>query len=247
VDERGRAAVLAWQQTVDAAWQQQSSLLTGGSGGPNLDAARNEFFGPADPDSQRQILQTGARIPGGRDGIIVSRFFIANPGAAFGTLHGDGRGHSTDPNAGHRFSVAWDTRTGEVSLTVNSSTIDNHVVPDVVKPALPISVGPGGGGNNFVVDEATPEHLRVSYNVVNSVYQVGQANGALDIKLDPNAVTVDVDGDNYPDGEVVQYRPDDTRFLLTKDMSPLQEGAVAPGVDSVDNWPWTVPPQTAPR
>jgi hypothetical protein len=34
VDEQGRTAVLAWQRTIDAAWQQQSALLTGAAGGP---------------------------------------------------------------------------------------------------------------------------------------------------------------------------------------------------------------------
>jgi hypothetical protein len=252
--EQGRAAVLGWQQTVDAAWNRQSTLLAVPADGPftgpgeaELDAARREFFGPADPGAQRTVLQTGARIPGGKDGIIVSRFYIADQDAAFGTLYGDGRGPSTDPNAGYRFSVAWDTLTGEVSLTVNPSTIHNQLLPDQVVPARPINTEPGGDPNNFVVDQASPGHLTVSYNVLNSVIPVGQANGTVDIGLDPNTISLNLHGDNYPDGEFIQYRPDGTRMLFTKDMSPLKEAAVVPGVDPVDQSPFTVPPQTVPR
>jgi hypothetical protein len=261
MNEQGRATVLGWQQTVNAAWERQTGLLTAptgpipgppdaGSGIADLDAARREFFGPVAPGTQRQILQTNAKVPGGKDGIILSRFYIADKYAALGNLYGDNRGPTTDPTAGHRFSVAWDTNTGEVSLTVQPSTIVGGsalgagegpiLIPqqleDRVVGALPINVGPGGSPNNFVVDQADPGHLKLSYNVLNSAIPIGEANGTFDISLDPKDITIRLQGDDYPDGEFIQYRPDGTQLLATKAMSPWKEQAVFP-----ETIPWVDP------
>lgn len=237
---------------------QPVAFETGAAGGPgtaDLKAARAEFFGTPPPGTQRQILQTDAIPPGGEDGIIVSRFFIADEAAGFGNLHGDGRGPSDDPNAGHRFSIAWDTRTGEVSLTVHPSTIYPYSVlvnpprgvpgvplpgvgpvDDVVVDARPITVGPGGEPNNFVVEQAAPGVLRVSYNVLNSAVPVGEANGTVGIAAIGDTLAVNLQGpDNYPDAEIVQYRDEGTRMLGNKPMSPFKEGAVFP-VDDLFRW-----------
>jgi hypothetical protein len=194
-------------------------------------------------------LQTGATTPGGEDGIIVSRFYIGDETAGFGQLHGDGRGPTTDPRAGHRFSIAWDTRTGEVSLTVNPSTIDAFSVlnePSVYAQdrhvgAHPITIGPGGSPNNFVVEQAGPGALRVSYNVLNSgiPVPVGQANGEVGIAAIGRTVAVNHRGDHYPDGEFIQYRDEGTRTLATKPMSSDGEFA-ALGSDQFDET-WVLP------
>lgn len=240
--EQARGAVLAWQRGVDAAAQRQAGVLAGaGPGAPELDDARREFFGTDSlpPGTQRQVIRTNAVTTGGQDGIIVSRFFIANELAAFGTLEGDGRGPTTALDASYRFAIAWDTRTGEVSLTVSPSTLlegtrigEGPVLwperpPDVLVPALPITTDPAGGPNNFVVEESGPDRLRISYDALNSVYPMGEANGEVDIRLDPRNLSVRLSGDDYPDGEFVQYRPDGTRLLGDKAMSWLQEGAVS--------------------
>ncbi|MGQ0837672.1 WXG100-like domain-containing protein [Actinokineospora sp.] len=199
-----------------------AAYAQGEPGAADLAAARDVFFGQPPPGAQRMILQTGAIVPGGGDGIIVSRFFIADEGAAFGLLHGDGRGPSTDPNAGHRFSVAWDTRTGEVSLTVLPSTraFEDHPIG-----AHPINTDPGGSPNNFIVHEAGPDRLNVEYNVLNSgvPVPVGEANGRLLIELEPDGIHVSNRGDDYPDGEFIQYRDSGTRLLGSKEMSPWKE------------------------
>jgi hypothetical protein len=249
VEQQARAAVVSWQQGIDAADQLLAAALKRHPVGPGLSdlgAAREEFFGPPDPGSQRYRFTTMADVDGSDDGIVVGRFFIANDVAAGGTLRGDGRGPTTDPAAGHRFSIAWDTRTGEVSVTVNQSTIIegtrigegpalSYATPsDVDVPAYPITEGTGGAPNNFVLQHANPGQLTMSYNVLNSVYPMGQANGTVDIRLDQENLSVRLSGDDYPDGEFVQYRPEGTRLLGAKDMGWLQDGAVftGPGYDN---------------
>lgn len=193
-----------------------------GPGAADMAAVRDLYFGDAPPGAQRQILKTGAIVPGGQDGIIVSRFFIADEHAAFGLLHGDNRGPMADPNASHRFSVAWDTRTGEVSITVHPST---YTLTGDTVDALPLNTTPGGDPNNFIVHEATPNTLNVEYNVLNSgiPVPVGEANGRLLIELEPDRIHVTNRGDDYPDGEFIQYRDSGTRMLGNKDMSAWKE------------------------
>lgn len=188
------------------------------AGQREFDAARANFFGPAPPGAAREILQTNATIPGGDEGILVSRFYIANTNAAFGLLDGDGRSATADPHASYRFAIAWDTRTGEVSVTVTPSTYDVTSFEKHLEPALPISTDAGGPTNNFVVTAAGDNHLRVDYNVLNSVTPIGEANGTLDISVDPDDFRIGLKGDDYPDGEFIQYRPEGTRMLATKDM-----------------------------
>jgi hypothetical protein len=213
----------------------------------DLGIARENFFGPAPPGAQRTILKTGATIPGGDEGILLSRFYIANKSAAFGLLDGDGRPATSDPNATYRFAIAWDTRTGEVSVTVSSSTFDVTVSnPDDPEygttekqtvPALPISTQPGEEPNNVVVTAAEPNHLRLDYSMLNSVTPIGEANGTLDISVDPRYFHIGLKGDDYPDGEFVQYRPEGTRTLATKDMAWAQELTVFDNVvvGQIDN------------
>ncbi|TDP92157.1 hypothetical protein [Labedaea rhizosphaerae] len=262
VDDSARTLVMAWDQQVNHV---HTGLQLAGDQPVAADsaAARAAFFGPTPPGAQRTILQTGAVVPGGKDGIIVGRFYIPSLLAAEGNLYGDNRGPSTDPNASSRFSVAWDTATGEVSVTVSPSTTNangsfyppNDIIVgpfgvpvqvppsvqrhDEVVPARPITIGPGGEPNNFVVNAADPTHLDLNYNLLNSVIPVGQANGHLGLSLTPDAVGVHLDGDDYPAGEFVQYRSDGARLLGDKPMPLIQEGAVV-GIAPIDRT-WTAP------
>jgi hypothetical protein len=262
VDDRARAFVTAWDQQINHA-HTKLRLASDQPVPTDPAAARTAFFGPAPSGAQRMILQTGAVVPGGKDGIIVGRFYIPSLLAAEGNLYGDDRGPSTDPNAGSRFSVAWDTTTGEVSVTVNASTTNangpfyapNDIIVgplgvpvqvppsvqrhDEVVPARPITIGPGGEPNNFVVNAADPSHLDINYNLLNSVIPVGQANGHLSLSLNPDSVGVHLDGDDYPAGEFVQYRADGARLLGDKPMPFIQEGAVV-GIAPIDR-NWTAP------
>lgn len=237
--EPARQALLNLQKTIDG-------LMPAGAGPPgerDLAAARDAFFGPTPPGAQRAILKTGATIPGRDEGILLSRFYIANEHAAFGLLDGDGRPSTADPNATYRFAIAWDTRSGEVSVTVTPSTYD---VQDpvsglprekVVVPARPLSTEPGAPANNVVVTAAEPNHLRVDYSLLNSVTPIGEANGTLDLSVDPTHFHIGLKGDDYPDGEFVQYRPEGTRTLATKDMAWAQELTVFDNVvvGQIDN------------
>ncbi|QFU91764.1 hypothetical protein YIM_33015 [Amycolatopsis sp. YIM 10] len=221
-----------------------------GPGTQDLEEARREFFGEAPPGAQRRILQTDAKT-NGDDGIIVSRFYIGDPTAAFGMLNGDNREPSTEPDAPHRFSVAWDTRTGEVSFTLTPSTTPGGDSYD----ALPINFGPGGVPNNFVLNRLGPDGIDIDYNVLNSgvKYPVveplsdppqpkldehgrpvweqvpfGEANGNFSISLDGDRITVRHNGDDYPDGEFIQYRGEGTRELGTKEMARPGGGWLPP-------------------
>jgi len=209
--EPARQALVNLQRTIDG-------LMPGQAGALDLATAREVFFGPKPPGAERMVIPTGATIPGSDEGILVSRFYIANKSAAFGLLDGDGRPSTPDPNATYRFAIAWDTRTGEVSITVSPSTSG-----DLTVPARPLSTDPGGPANNAVVTAAEPNHLRVDYSMLNSVTPIGEANGTLDISVDPKYFHIGLKGDDYPDGEFIQYRPEGTRTLATKDMAWAQE------------------------
>jgi hypothetical protein len=45
------------------------------------------------------------------------KLFISD-GKFYGIAHGDGRDFSLDPDAGFRVAIAWDTDTGDISITV---------------------------------------------------------------------------------------------------------------------------------
>lgn len=260
--EQGRAAVLAWQQTIDAAWQQSQTGLAPnqpGAPGPNLDAARQQFFdGPVPPGAQRQIIKTDAIVPGGQDGIIVNRMYIADKLAAFYQLYGDGRGPSTDPAASSRASIAWDTRTGEVSITVNPSTVHENSLlqeqspftqPKEV-PALPINVGPDSLGtsnsNNFRVT-TLPGQVSVQYDLINSGLpdpaRWGAVQGESNVSVSQNDIFGGARGEDYPDREVIQYRQDGARMINNIPMGEGgQFGAPIFGTDyGTDRGQWRVP------
>lgn len=221
--------VLAWQSAIDTAWQRHVAA----GGGPNADAARNAFFGPPPPGAQRKVVQTGATVPGGQDGIVLQRFYIADRLAAYGQLHGDNRGPSTDPAAPSRFDVAWDTRTGEVAITVHPSTVAETSVfnepspftePREVDP-WPINVGPDSLGtnfaNNFAVD-GQPGKLDLRYDLINSglpdVARIGAVQGHTTLSVDGADLSGTATGEDYPDREVVQYTADGARLVHTRPM-----------------------------
>jgi hypothetical protein len=261
VDGRGRAYVNAWSQSVN----KTHAELQFADQPPQTDpaAVRDKFFGPTPEGAQRTIIKTGAIVPGGKDGIIVGRFYIPSLLGAMGNLYGDNRGPSTDPNASARFMVAWDTATGEVSFTVSPSTTNangplfppNDIivgpmgipvqVPPIVQrhdevvPARPITIGPGGEPNNLTINTADGGHLNVNYNLLNSVIPVGQANGTLDLSVNPDNIGIHLSGDDYPAGEFIQYEVDGARLLGEKPFPFLQEGAVV-GINPIDKT-WTAP------
>jgi hypothetical protein len=250
MDEQGRAAVLGWQQTVDTAWQRQAELLAGGSGPAgdvDLAAARQAFFGPAPPDAQRRIIDTNATVPGGQDGIIVNRMYIADKLAAFAQLYGDGRGPSVDPSAGSRVAMAWDTSNGKVSITVYPSTLHEnsifqeqspYTVPRQVDP-WPINVGQNSLGtnfsNNFVVN-SEPGRVDVKYDLINSglpdLFRWGAVQGETSLSVTGNEIVGDAHGEDYPDREVIQYRSDGARILHTRPMA--EGGAVGTPIFGTD-------------
>jgi hypothetical protein len=236
--EQGRAAVQAWQQTVNAAWQRQAEQLAGPEPAvpANVEGAEQTFFGPPPPGAQRQIIDTNATVPGGLDGIVVNRMYIADRLAAFNQLYGDDRGQSVDPSASSRVAMAWDTSNGKVSITVYPSTVHEnsifqeqspYTVPRQVDP-WPITVGQDSLGtnfsNNFVVN-SEPGRVDVKYDLINSglpdPFRWGAVQGETSMSVTDNEIVGDAHGEDYPDREVIQYRSDGARILHT---SPMAEG-----------------------
>lgn len=246
---QAQAAVNGWQQTVSAAWNQQNNLLAGGAGssdrlgGPDIVSAQRAFFtDPAPKGAQRKIIQTNAIIPGGKDGIIVSRFYIRSKLAAAGNLYGDDRGASTNPKASARASVAWDTRTGKVSITVNGSTMTPGSVFQEQSPytkakhvpAYKINVGPNSFNsrdpfvNNFDVTTATNANgmkgLNIKYELMNSALpdplRFGAVQGQAMVGVQGNNITGNLRGEDYPSREVLQYRADGSRVLSNRFEAP---------------------------
>jgi hypothetical protein len=74
------------------------------------------------------------------DGIVFVRLFIPYSTAAHDVMLGDDRGFSAAPGASSRGVLAWDTRTGQVSLTVTHSTLVGHNHRQIM--ALPITTLP---------------------------------------------------------------------------------------------------------
>lgn len=227
--DQARAAMLGWQRTVDAAYND----LAASQAGANVDEARRAFFGDPPPGARRRILHTDATVPGGRDGIIVNRLYIADELAAIYQLYGDNRGPSTDPTASSRVSIAWDTRTGEVSITVNSSTVHEQSLFQEQSPfsqrrevaPWPINVGPDSLGtswsNNFVVN-TEPGRLDIRYDLINSglpdPFRWGAVQGRASIAVTGAEIAGSAHGEDYPDQEVIQYRADGARMLHTRPM-----------------------------
>jgi hypothetical protein len=87
------------------------------------ESARSYGFGGAPAFSRRDVVNTGAIT--GDDGILSMRWFIPAQTAAGGLLLGDNRGFNYLPSAAEksRATLTWNTATGQVSLTILSSTL----------------------------------------------------------------------------------------------------------------------------
>jgi hypothetical protein len=172
-------------------------------------------------------------------GIIVARFFIPTYMAIQpGMLLGDNRQFNVDPSAGYRIALAWDTTTGMISFTVSPSTIPITPISrydwrssneryylsqegtiegnKLVVPARPI--GQPGAGNGVSVS-AVDGGIVANYTGLNSSLPCCAASGRVSIAFSSAGISVHLEGNRYPNVEVIQYSPDsDPRFLAQSKM-----------------------------
>jgi len=200
--------------------------------GSDYDEARREYFRTTEDGAQRQTERTDARTPGQGNGIIVARFFIPDYTAIPGLLVGDDRGYSTDPDAGYRIALAWNTETGEVSYTVSPSVkLEPHLdpgglrrgmfgIPSVELPHIEWERGDtvdarpivDGGANDVTFHQSgiLPNGnavVDVDYSGLNSVTPMFSTDGGIRLEVAPDGtITASVKGDDYPSVEVLQYR-----------------------------------------
>jgi RHS repeat-associated protein len=168
--------------------------------------ALEHFFGPPPPGHEREVIQTDATAPG--NGVIVSRFFISDEGFYWFGM-GDGRGFSTEVEAGYRVVVAWDTDTGRVSFTAAPSCASiGH--PET---GTCLSPHPIGEGNDIEVVRSGEGHLSVEFSAPSSVRIFPAIDQQLTISVGQTAVGVRIKGDPYPDFEAVAYRGGDVVML----------------------------------
>lgn len=229
--------------------QRQASAATdggfsGGGVGPFLagvplrapssdyDEARDLYFGTPEDGAERQTERTDARTPGAGNGIVVVRFFIPDYTAIPGLLVGDDRGWSTDPGAGYRIALAWNTETGEVTYTISPSVkLEPHLdpgglrrgpfgIPSVELPHIDWERGEtvdarpivDGGANDVTFNQTgmLPNGnavVDVDYSGLNSVTPMFSTNGGVRLEIAPDGTVIaTVKGDDYPSVEVIQYR-----------------------------------------
>lgn len=190
------------------------------------------YFGKNLPTCGAQRSSTNVTPLDSDQGIILARFFIpderaltskiplvpifaddgphgikAIPGLGPDVLRGDGRGFSTDPQAGYRMALAWNTATGEVAFTVTPSEDGDGVL----YPARPIDNK--DGANRFNVHEDKPGSLSIDYSGLNSRTRGLSADGTVQLEVADGDIRVRLSGDDYPSFEAIQYTRDGTHDL----------------------------------
>ncbi|MFL6124902.1 hypothetical protein, partial [Actinophytocola sp.] len=127
---------------------QNSGDSVADAGGPQVNPdwtiANDIAFGGKHATGDDQWRDYGAGTAGttSDDGIVLFRLFIPDVQAAGRLLRGDNRGFDPSPQASSRGIVAWNTRTGDVSLTVTHSELAAPL-PQFIqyRPALRIADG----------------------------------------------------------------------------------------------------------
>jgi len=208
-----------------------------------------DYFGSPSPGTRR-VTMFGPVVPNG--GIIVVRLFIPQYIAVWGwNILGDNRQWSLDPSAGYRVALAWDTSTGVITYTVSPSRTHTYTggpkggyrVPETVKtyPALPI--GQPGGGNGIGVTSVNGG-IVANYTGLNSVIDIlglrcCAVSGRVSIQFSSAGISVHLEGNRYPEVEVIQYTQDsDPRFLATSGEADDGGGAAVPPIESYRNEAW---------
>lgn len=204
----------------------------------------DKYFGAIPPMSSQTT--TWVRPLGGNHGVILGRFFIPYETGAFGVLEGDKRSFSANVNAPYRIAFAWDTATGKITYTVTPSTeiIPGHMVgkqyiPPSTKTIPAKDIDDGFWKNKVKVYLDNNGSLQVRYKGINSKMPVFAVNGDIGIKLnDSGGSQVKLEGDAYPNFELLQYRAGHPPQFLAQSKTRENAGnAIEPGLNSTPHWP----------
>ena len=132
----------------------------------------------------------------------------------YGIAHGDGRDFSLDPNASFRVAIAWNTDTGDVSVTVQPSCVDAIGC----SPPLAINLSDDDlAHHNNVHLSGGNGTLNVKLNVQDAVTSyVPHIDQNISVSFGDGHSTVSIKGDPYPDFEVNQYKNDGTADFLAR-------------------------------
>jgi RHS repeat-associated protein len=226
------------------------------NGSRTISNVREQFFGKT-PKNATRVVMPAKKMAG--HGIILTRLFIPSYTAALGLLLGDNRGFSDDPDAPYRMAIAWDTETGELSFTVSPSTTlvdplnfgqlgppmaepDNGRNPEFmytagppqqrrVVPARPIC----DSCKNSIHVASTESGVKVTIAGLNSDLPVFTIHANVSIAFRGSHDSVEEQGTNYPDDEVIQYQPgQDPRTLAQASIGSLGALDAIPHVSNRD-------------
>ncbi len=225
----------------------------GGGGSTYYHQAEQRYFSPnPPPNAIRHFFPRAAPIAD--HGIVVVRFFIPERTAipVFNLL-GDDRGFSIDPNASYRIALAWNTAIGAITYTVSPSTIDagdylscpsdqpcNRGRNIHVLPARPFSFttwqyGIPNRDNNATTHKCSGQRISFDYHGLQPLLPVFSVDGHVDISFNGNNSIVHTQGDDYPNMEVNQYRPNGSVSVLARSAHGALGGLdAAPGVGPRD-------------
>jgi Fibronectin type III domain len=216
--------------------------------------ARNRFFDlPADPPDQRAVVNVG----GGPDhGIVIGRGFI-QPRTPLDHVIGNERGYSDDPYASSKVEVAWDTRTGEVSVYIEHSCV--HPLGGLsgyCKDALPIQfvdlMPPYDDStalccNILEVRKTSAGVLYVAWKASNSITpSLGHIDGSFLLTPSGGGYNVNLDADRYPSYEFYRYPHytvlgfTDSEWMGTRGQTIVQDLKLPETSQThcASTWPW---------
>ncbi|MFF0437430.1 RHS repeat-associated core domain-containing protein [Streptomyces sp. NPDC004327] len=226
-----------------------------------MDDVLDTGWGKQPDGSARKSFNVGK---GPDRGVIRVTLYIHTKIAALGMLLGDDRDASLDPHKPYRMSLVWNTASGECTFTVAPSTTppEKHVdqpgvlsriggpskmvdgAPSKVLPANPLKVegwpGDTWGGDNVVNTTSLGHHtdsgqLDVGVAAVNSFLNFFAVDATIKVKATETSVTVNRQGDAYPDMEVVQYRTNQAPRMIATDRMASETG-----LDSAPFWGPTI-------
>jgi RHS repeat-associated protein len=216
--------------------------------------ARGAFFGPAPAGAKRAIFNGAPKLAEDQ-GIIVGRFFIKDKLAAFGTLLGDNRDFTTDVNASSRFIVAWDTWTGQVSITVFGTHTAPYQPATTGRVSLPREESKFDPPRDLSINNQPPKDyllnnfeilsrpgegaVGIRFSPMNSNLPCCHADGEMSFKANRSGVQVLIRAERYPDVEVIQYRAEGSRMIGQDVMDPDKKELGAIGRNNGSRfWAW---------
>ncbi|MFC4337605.1 RHS repeat-associated core domain-containing protein [Salininema proteolyticum] len=142
----------------------------------------------------------------GGSGIVTFDMFIAAD-EAWG-LHGDGRGHTSDPGAESRVRIYWDLESGRMSIVAWPSSTKNGDPKDALETCFCDS-----GDNRVVTDEMQGEkwtgsgHFRIEITARQSAFAIPspEIDRRVDVWISDGRVHGDMEGDAFPSTTISYY------------------------------------------